>query len=255
MARLVLTQPLPRVLRLARALESRGHEVLALPFARIRPLPLQGLDALLSGYDWVVAVSPASVEALGDALGGRWPEGPGLALIGPGSQRSVLESGLSVTPTRLRVSLEPPFDAQGLIRLAPFDRPQGLRILVARGEDGREDWIDTLRARGADVGLLPLYARDAHQPDPDVRERLAAWLRSDQDVFCLLTQASSVGHLLELQESGGLVGADRVGRALVIHPRIAEAARAAGFSRVDLIEPGAMSIAAALESQSHLPKV
>lgn len=255
MARVVLTQPLPRVLRLARALESRGHEVLALPFAQIRPLPLKGLGALLSGHDWVVAVSPAAVEVLGEALIDGWPDGPGLALIGPGSQRSVLDSGLSIPPARLRVPLEPPFDAQGLIRLAPFDRPQGLRILVARGEGGREDWIDTLRARGADVGLLPLYSRDAHQPDADARERLAAWLRCDQQVSCVLTQASSVDHLLSLQESGGLVGTPGAGRALAIHPRIAEAARAAGFPQVDLIEPGAMSIAAALESQSHLPKV
>jgi uroporphyrinogen-III synthase len=50
----------------------------------------------------------------------------------------------------------------------------------------------------------------------------------------LFSSSEAVGHLSRLAPSAHW----QASRALVSHPRIAQAARDAGFGRVDLVEPG-----------------
>ena len=247
MARVVLTQPLPRVESLARALLERGHEVICLSFTRVRALQVDGLLERLARTDWVVAVSPAALERLAALLGNRWPAGPGLALIGPGSLRALEQSGMTVPADRLAVPSHPPFDASALLRAGPLAQPAGKRVLVARGEGGREDWIDQLRVAHAAVETLALYGREPVQPDPAALQRLQGWLEQPVEMFCVLTQTGSAALLSQS------VGMQRVRThhgslvALAIHQRIADAATAAGFTRIRLIDPGEDALVAAIE--------
>ena len=247
MARVVLTQPLPRVEALARALSQRGHEVVCLPFTRVSPQSVDGLDDRLAAADWVVAVSPAAVEQLAAATEGRWPSRPGLALIGPGSLRALERSSLTVPPERVVHPPHPPFDAASLLKSAQFAQPSGQRMVVIRGDGGRDDWIDLLRSRGAQVDVLALYEREPVQPEAAARRRFAAWLAEPVELFCVFTQASAVEVLCRLAEAANLRDIERPVVALAIHHRIAEAARAAGFRHVRLIDPGEDAIAGAIE--------
>ncbi len=247
MARVVLTQPLPRVETLASTLVAQGHEVLTLAFTRVRSLGVGLLEARLAGFDWVVAISPAAIEELAVALSKRWPAGPGLALIGPGSVATLGRLGWEVPPDRVLAPAGPPFDAAALLRTAPLSRPSGLRVLVVRGDTGREDWIEALRRDGALVDVMALYERESVVPDSDSLEQLGSWLSSPTPVHCVFTQTGSVAALCALPEAAGLIDAQGQGIALVIHDRIAESARAAGFHHVRLIGPGEEAILAALE--------
>lgn len=249
MARIVLTQPLPRVQDLTRSLARRGHEVLALPFTRIEPRQLADLGDRLRGFQWVIAVSPAAVDALAEALGGAWPEpGPRLGLIGPGSLTSLRAGVLStLSEDKLLHRDLPPYDARSLIDLPELADPSGQSMLVVRGEGGREDWIELLRTRGARVETMALYDRLPAEPGRAERERLATWLQHHSSVFCMFTQTASIGSLCALPEARGLAGPGSAGVALAIHERIAEEAHRAGFSKVRLIEPGESAIAAAIE--------
>lgn len=247
MARVVLTQPLPRVEALASTLSARGHDVVTLAFTRVRSLRVGFLEARIAAFDWVVAVSPAAVEELAVALSRRWPAGPGLALIGPGSVATLGRLGWEVPPDRVLAPSGPPFDAAALLRTAPLSRASGLRVLVVRGDTGREDWIEALRRDGALVDVLALYERESVVPDSDSRRQLGLWRSSPTPVFCVFTQAASAAALCALPEAAGLIGAQGQGIALAIHGRIAEAARAVGFPHVRLIEPGKEAILAALE--------
>jgi uroporphyrinogen-III synthase len=247
-ARVILTQPLPRVESVASALSARGHAVVALPFARIHPRDERERLVNLSRWDWVIAVSPAAVSLLGQALGGLWPEnGPYLGLIGPGSVAALESSGLSVPASRLVQPLGPPYDAGSLMCAAPFESLEERSVLVVRGEGGRDDWIDDLRSQGAQVEVLALYERVPIEPDGFARAELVASLTHGRPVYCVFTQASSVSALCSLSEARALIGSDGIGVALVIHERIADAARRAGFQSVRIIAPGQSAIAAAIE--------
>lgn len=247
MARVVLTQPLPRVAALERALAQRGHEVTRLTFTRIEARPMVGLAAQVAEVDWVVAVSPAALEALSLSLNGVWPPGPGLALVGPGSLLALERTGLQVPADRLTVPATAPFDAGAMLAAGPLATPDGYRVLVVRGDGGRDDWIDGLRARGAQVEVLSLYDRQPITPEPEARARLGQWLAESAPVYCVLTQSSAAVALAALPEAAPLREPTNPIVALAIHARIAEAARTAGFHRVQLIDPGENAIAAAIE--------
>lgn len=247
MARVVLTQPLPRVEALERALARRGHDVTRLTFTRIKARPTAGLAAQVASVDWVVAVSPAAVEALASALNLVWPPGPGLALVGPGSLLALEQIGLRVPADRLTLPAAAPFDAAALLAAGPLAMPAGCSVLVVRGEGGRDDWIDVLRARGAHIEVLSLYDRQPVVPEPEARARLGQWLAESAPVYCVLTQSSAAMALAALPEAVRLREPASPLVALAIHARIAEAATTAGFHRVQLIDPGENAIAAAIE--------
>lgn len=247
MARVVLTQPLPRVETLASTLIAQGHDVVTLAFTRVRSLGIGPIGTQLAAFDWVVAVSPAAIEQLALVLSRRWPAGPGLALIGPGSAAALGRLGWEAPPERVLVPSGPPFDAAALLRTAPLSNPSGLRVLVVRGDTGREDWIEALRRDGARVDVMALYERESVAPDPVSLARLGHWLSGPAPVYCVFTQTGSAAALCALPEAAGLTGAQGQGIALVIHARIASAARAAGYHHVRLIGPGEEAILAALE--------
>ena len=247
MARVVLTQPQPRVESLAGALSERGHDVACLSFTRVRPLEVHGLAARLASVDWVVAVSPAALERLAALLGDTWPAGPGLALIGPGSLRALKQTGMVVPPERLSHPVLPPFDACALLRSGPLANPAGKRVLIARGEGGRDDWIDQLREAGAAIEVLALYERDPVYPDPHAVERVRAWLAERARVYCLLTQTGTAARLSDLLTMDRLRAPDGPMVVLAIHQRIADAASGAGFPQVRLIDPGEEAVIRAIE--------
>ena len=261
MARVVLTQPLPRVARIAEGLRARGHEALELPFTRIFPvLDAQGAQqarAAIEGCDWVVLPSPAAVQAAAGLTGGRWPFAAGIALVGPGSleaarecglvEGSLVEAGPVAGGARWIMPPGPRFDADALAATPPFDAPAGLRVLVLRGESGSDDWIARLRERGAAVRVLAAYRREACMPGTGQVERLRAWAGEGAQVSFLLTVSDSVERLAALLREAGLFDWASRQRALAIHPRIAAALRASGWRDVRTIGPGESALAAALE--------
>lgn len=248
MARIVLTQPLPRIKDLADSLVRRGHDVLSLPFLRIEPRSIANLSQRLQQFDYVIAVSPAAIEVLSESLAGNWPvPGPRLGLIGPGSLGTLSSSGLRLSAAQIFHPSVPPYDANSLIGMTELRFPDHKAVLVVRGEGGKEEWIETLRARGARVDVLALYDRVAVEPASADRVRLEAWLQSDTQIYCALTQTAALQALCKLPQSRGLVGAGGRGVALAIHERIAKEAQSAGFNDVRLIEPGESAIVAAIE--------
>ena len=251
MARVVLTQPLPRVARIAAGLRARGHEALELPFSRIVPAldarGAQEVRAELEVCDWVVLPSPAAVQAAADLAGGGWPFAAGIALVGPGSLEAARDCGLVDEGARWIMPAGPRFDADALAAMPPFDAPAGLRVAVLRGESGSDDWIARLRERGAAVRVLAAYRREPCVPEAGEVSRLREWAEEGAPVSFLLTVSDSVGRLAALLREAGLFAWASGQPALAIHPRIAAALQASGWRDIRTIGPGESALAAALE--------
>jgi len=251
MARVVLTQPWPRVRGIEQRLRELGHEPLALPMSRIVELAddpgVAGVAARLADFHWVIMVSPAAVAAAAHLTGGRWPEGTGVAVVGPGSLQAIAESGLKVAADRVLRPYGPHFDADALIDTPPLRAPRGLRVLVLRGHGGSEGWIARLRAAGAAVETCEIYRREPLEPDAAAWAALRALLGGQPAPVFVFTQRDAVERVEALFERAGLTARAHEVPALAIHARIAAALQAHGWRDVRTIEPGDRALAAALE--------
>jgi uroporphyrinogen-III synthase len=253
----VLTQPAPRGGALAAALGARGIPTVCWPMTAIDEAP--GLDwsalaALLAGCGWALFPSPAAIDVTMGALrrhGLRWPAGCGIGLVGPGS-REALDGWAGRLDGLGRVTviepLAPPHDAEALLARPELASLERTGVAVLRRADGRESWLHALRARGATLHAVTVYAaRDASPP-----AEAGGWLeaRRTADAPLAFSVASSDAGARLAGFVRTLPCADwALGRlVLTQHPRIAEALRAQGWRRVARHRPGAAGIAAAIES-------
>lgn len=275
MARVVLTQPLPRVASLAARLSERGHEVLMLPFSRLVAAGEEGeatIDTTMrrlaaDEFDWVVFVSPASIAIAAPHLPKPWPARTGIAVVGPASRHALDDLGQALAGARIIAPEGPRYDADALVELPALQAPAGLRVLVLRGASGNDGWIERLRQRGAAVEVCALYRREAVEPPAQACAQLAAWLaavRSGQTgsfpagpfpagpflagPFIVVTLIETVQRLERCLAQEGRLDQAHAAPVLTIHPRIEQALRAAGWRDVRLLAPGQQTLAAALES-------
>lgn len=241
--RVVVTRPAAQAASWVDALRTLGIDAVALPLLGIEPLPdpapLRAAWSTLARFDLVMFVSANAVQQFFAAAPGPWPEGVLAASTGPGTSAAL--SRLSV-PAALLVEPAadaPRFDSEALWQRLSARDWRGRRALIVRGEDGR-DWLaDRLRGAGAEVGMLAAYRRGAPTWGETERARLAAACAVPHEHVWLFSSSEAVRHLAALAPRADWSGAI----AATSHPRIAAAARAAGFAQVHEIAPSCAAVA------------
>lgn len=236
-------------------LRDRGHDVIELPARRLVPTDAAAAwaDGLERDFDWVVFVSPGAIDVALGALQRPWPARVGIAVVGPGSALALGRHPAIGSDVRVVRPESEPFDASALLRTPPFDAPVGLRVLVVRGESGRDDWIATLGRRGARVETLGLYRAVAAGIAPQASSELAGWAADGQAAVFAFTAADAVAHVDHVLGDGSARKWARAQPALSQHPRISEALRSVGWKHVIPIEPGDCGLIAGIESSLPQP--
>jgi len=206
---------------LCRLIEARGGRPLAFPALEIVPTdcPVPALD----GYHLAIFVSANAVEHTLARLHARVPPGLQLAAIGGATARVLAGHGL-------RVSLVPGqgrYDSEGLLALPELEDMSGRRVLILRGEGGRELLAEGLRGRGAQVDYAEVYRRALPTADPG--PLIERWARDVQVVL-----ASSVEVLENLTDLLGEPGRDLLTATplVVVSRRMAERAQGLGCARL-----------------------
>ena len=249
----VITRPLTQADGLARRVQSLGREAIIFPLLEIHPVsdpaPLQTALATLESYALVAFVSP---NAIGAAFAARpdWPKQVPLAVMGEGSRQALAHHGLTDANARiLRPRDAQRTDSQTLLAELNLPALNGQKVLILRGESGRELLADALRAAGVDVIQVAAYRRSAVRLDAAGRARLQALLATDHD--WILTSSEAVRNLVQMVEQvAGPAGLNRIQEQNIIvpHMRIHETAQNAGFLRVKLTASGDDQLLAALQS-------
>jgi uroporphyrinogen-III synthase len=244
--RLIVTRPAAQAGAWVAGLQALGLDAAALPLISIGPpaeaAPVHAAWARLPTYALVMFVSANAVQHFFALAPGAWPAGVRAGSTGPGTSAALRACGVPEAALVEPAAEAPSFDSEALwARLAGEDW-QGQRVLVVRGEAGR-DWLaDTLQGRGATVDFVAAYCRRPPQPDAAAHALLAQALADPSAHLWLFSSSEAVAHLLALAR-----GADwAASRAVASHPRIAQAARDAGFGRVDLAAPTPAAVAALL---------
>lgn len=244
--RVLLTRPAEESALLAASLSDVGIFSSSLPLLEIEALPVtpaqQAVFADLGRYCAVIVVSKPAARLGVQCLDRRWPQLPWFS-VGAATAQVLADQGLDVH--------YPPSgdDSEALLALPALREAiarADARVLILRGEGGRELLAERLREQGASVDYLELYRRFLPAYDPGVLMQ-----RIQLERLNGLVVSSGQG-LLHLQ---ALAGPDwpQVARLplFVPSPRVYEMARAAGAEKVvDCRGASAAALLVALRSQS-----
>lgn len=264
--RVVVTRPEQDAQPWVAELREHGHDVLALPLIAISPVsdrrPLQQAWAQLSQYHAVMFVSGNAVDQF--CVAQAEPSLQGWRRLaphtrawatGPGTRRALLGCGVAPECIDAPPADAGQFDSEALWRTVQGTVGAGQRVLIVRGGDGREsanaapgvgrDWLaNTLGAAGAQVEFVVAYER---RPPLLSAQQLAQVRQasSDQSVW-LFSSSEAIANLRHSVPDVDWSGA----QALVTHPRIAQAARDAGFGVVRESRPSLAEVVASIESRT-----
>ncbi|BAN22440.1 fused uroporphyrinogen-III synthase HemD/membrane protein HemX [Caballeronia insecticola] len=271
-ATIVITRPAGQSSALLALLASAGFDTLEFPLIDIAPVaddaPLRAaLDELFlppdapARYALVVFVSPNAIDHAFSRLGAPWPADLPVAAVGPGSVAALARQGVHAPSHRVispsTESADPRFDSEALFSaIEAHFGAQGLdgkRVLIVRGDGGREWLAERLTQAGARVEKAAAYRRVLPEPSMQKWERIHALLADAPGGrhAWLLTSSEGVRNLDELAHEH--LTADEIvllKRTPLVcpHPRIAEAARGAGFDRITVSGAGDERIAQSLEA-------
>jgi len=259
--KIAVTRPRDQAAPLARCIEQAGGIPLLFPLLDIAPVADQSAlheqISRLAQFDLAIFISPNAVQygmaairaalsphpspASGRGVGDSAGEGKVLILppalkiatVGQGSAKALRELGIAevIAPAER-------FDSEGLLALPELQNVAGWRVLIFRGDGGRELLGDTLRARGAVMEYAACYRRSKPQQD------IAALLDAAPDALTV-TSSEALGYLWQMLDDAQrdqLCGIP----LFVPHQRIADLAQRQGWRQVRLADAGDDGLLSAL---------
>ena len=183
----------------------------------------------LDQFDLAVFISPTAVEKALPLIRGRTtlPARIGIAAIGQGSTRALHGFGVGeVIAPRER------FDSEALLDLPELQNVGGRRVIIFRGEGGRDLLGQTLTARGASVEYAECYRRC--RPNVSAQALLGHWQRNELHAITV-TSSEGLANLIEMVGGPGRRWLTQT-PLFAPHPRIGAMARELGVQRV-LVTP------------------
>ena len=234
--RVIVTRPAAQAQAWMPRLQALGVDAVSLPLLGIEPAP--DADAVhtawqqLPQHAFVMFVSANAVTHFfaGRPEGQAWPAGTGAGSTGPGTSAALRAAGV---PAALIAEPDPagPFDTEALWQRIAGRPWAGQQVLVVRGEGGR-DWLaEQWRAAGAAVQFVAAYRRVAPDLSGASAVLLQAALAAPARHVWHFSSSEAIEHLVQAHPQADWPAA----MALATHPRIAQAARRAGFGRVAAI--------------------
>lgn len=230
----LVTRPRAQAATLAALIEAAGGRALRFPVIEILPpldsAPLAQASERLHEFDLAIFISPNAVTTALNAITARrtWPPHTQIGCVGKGSAKALRQFGL--TPQLVPSER---FDADALAALPALAEVAGKKIVVFRGDGGREVLSNALTARGAAVTHIECYRRA--RPEADTAALLRQWARGEIDIVTL-TSGQGLRNLYDLL---GPLGRQWLIKTpiVVVSERIAALCQALGFKHAPIVAP------------------
>lgn len=244
--RVIVTRPVRDAAQWVGRFRERRIDALAFPLIEIQALPsepvIRAWDAV-GQYAAVMFVSGNAVEhffAARPMAGGALPDPLRFMGTGPGTRAALNAAGVPDDRIDTPDPAGAQYDSEHLWQRIGARDWRGRRVLIVRGEGGASrDWLATQwRAAGAEVDALPAYRRCVPVFDAAQQAFIAQAVRPPW--LWLFSSAQAIAALPALDWSRA--------RALATHPRVAQAARTAGFGVVRDSQPTLDEIVRSIES-------
>lgn len=243
--RVIVTRPQAQAEPLAARLRAAGIDAVTLPLIDIVAAsdgqPLRTAWAALADYALVMFVSANAVQHFMQARPHAvpWPQALWAAAPGPGTAAALRAAGL---PAQTLVEPRPgdAFDSEALWQRLRERDWQGRRVLVVRGENGR-DWLaEQFRACGARVDFVAAYRRAPPCLDARTRALLQAAVARPREHLWLISSSEAAANLQRLAPQADWAQA----AAVAPHARIVATLGKLGFGELALMPVDAPALAA-----------
>lgn len=233
--KLLLTRPEGQATDWQRDLQQLGATLRHVPVLAVEAIPMESQTAAaralratlknLQRYDIGVFVSTNAVRHAQARLNAQQLPIPADLLcyaVGDKTTRAAAEMGFKVVA-------HDAVDSESLLSLPELQQLQGKRVLVFRGQGGRELITQTLRARGAAVAHAELYERRcAHENQLALGKALKQW----HPHMISVTSVAGVHNLLAMAHTTGVLAQLLATPLVAPGERVTEAAQMKGCSKV-----------------------
>lgn len=232
----VITRPAHQAGSLAQRVEQEGGRAILFPALEIFDAEdmtrLSDIADRLEQFDLAVFISPNAVDKAMNLVRSRreWPQTLRCAAVGKGSSKALARFGID------RVLVPPGrFDSEALLALPELNQVKGKKVVIFRGEGGRELLGEELVRRGADLTMVECYRR-GKPVAADVDALLRLWARGEVDAVTA-TSGESVRNLFDLV---GKLGQQWLRKTplFAFHENIAAVARELGVEQVYVTAAG-----------------
>lgn len=256
--------------------------IVSLPLLTIAPKSDPALPAVIRSAlhtaDLAVFVSPNAIECAMRLLGDAWQslnaQSIPIGVVGQSSRDALNRHGVGIealNPTPIWMPSNPEkWDSEGLWGAIQdhFSSWAGRKIVLFRGDGGREWLVDQLQAVGAVVEVIPVYSRIPLIETSPLWDAVFSINKPSQaakdegidtpNAFWILTSSEAVRHLgavIKQQDHNTYLS---TATALCPHPNIAALAKEIGFATVLQCHSGDAALVKAivtwLEAGSKKPR-
>ncbi|MBC3937106.1 uroporphyrinogen-III synthase [Undibacterium sp. CY7W] len=250
----VITRPVKQGVLFQQRLSQAGLTGVLFPLLEIAELPdktaLLASLARLDSYAMVAFVSPNAIDHY-VAHVQSWPKQVDIAVMGAGGVAALqayggkLQGVRIISPTNALKT-----DSETLLEELDLQRLAEKRVLIVRGQSGREFLADALRNHAVLVDQLPAYVRSEPVFDAQRQQQLQELLR--QQAIWVITSSEALRTLhswIGLLDEDIIVANMQRQQIVVPHQRIAETAQQLGFHSITLTGSGDEQLLVALQSQ------
>jgi uroporphyrinogen-III synthase len=222
----VNTRPAHQAGPLSEAITLAGGNVIEFPVIEIQPIvgnpDYSRWNSALEQGELAIFISANAVDAGLNAIGGaeNWPSHVAIAAVGRATAEYIQSCGLTVD-----LVAPEPFNSEALLTVPELHEIQNKKIVIFRGEGGRELLAQTLRDRGAEVVYAECYRRVKPDSDPSLLYR--CWDQRHRLIF-VVTSNEGLQNLVEMvdNEHQPLLLSSTV---LVVSERASHLAKELGF--------------------------
>jgi len=245
-------------------------QILALPLLTIVPKSDPKLAAAIrtamQTADLAVFVSPNAIECTMRLLGDDWQSIAQrtipIGVVGQSSYHALERHGIGAEanlPTPIWMPSNPAqWDSEGLWDAIQKRFPSwaGRRVVVFRGDGGREWLADQMQSAGAEVEAIAVYSRIPLSESSPQWEKILH--TNTDDALWILTSSEAVRHLGAVLKQQGRQDYLASASALCPHHNIARTAKEIGFAAVLECHSGDAALVSAamrwLEAASKKPR-
>ena len=264
--RVIVTRPEGDAQRWVRDLAALGHAAVALPLIQITPShDAQAVIRAWQALDRYVAVMFVSGNAVQYFFALKPPLAPAAVAQGalkirawapgPGTADALLKLGIDAAQLDAPDPASAQFDSESLWQRVGGQVRAGDRVLIVRGGDGAtgsfasaglgREWLaNRILSAGGKVDFVVSYQRGV--PCFSVADRALACSASEDGSVWLLSSTEAVANLRAWLPAQSWHHA----KALATHPRIAAAAKEAGFGVVQESRPTLNDVGVSIESMA-----
>lgn len=150
---LLNTRPAHQAKGLTDLFQQAGFSVIECPALQIETQILRTKPNWHQQDVWVF-VSRNAVSHFAKQLDSEQPQTADLVAVGAATAEAIALQGWQNTQP-----LPSSYDSEGMLALAVFKQPKGLKVGIVRGNGGRDVLAETLKQQGADVAFYEVYKR------------------------------------------------------------------------------------------------